>query len=110
MAGLIKSLFGGSKKVESAQSCSLSQQVTFSIAAPKASKVEVAGTFNNWKAADTLLKKEKNGTWKVSLGLPPGTYEYRYIVDGNWTSDSQSPTVENPFGTSNNIIEVPRKN
>ena len=39
------------------------------------------------------------GQWKVDLHLKPGRYEYRFVVDGNWTDDPFGGTfVANPFG------------
>ena len=35
-----------------------------------------------------------------------GTYEYKYLVDGNWTIDEAAPVRSNDFGSLNNFIEV----
>jgi 1,4-alpha-glucan branching enzyme len=54
-----------------------------------------------------LMKKEKDGTWRIKLKLPPGKYEYRYFIDGAWASDqSCSELVPNPFGTDNCVMSV----
>ena len=60
----------------------LGGKVTFEYFAPAATTVEVAGTFNNWDPNRNPLKKDRKGRWKVVLNLPPGSYEYRYWVDG----------------------------
>jgi 1,4-alpha-glucan branching enzyme len=87
-----------------------SRAVTFEFYAPQAKKVCVAGTFNNWDAADTALQKDRNGHWQITLPLKSGRYEYRYLVDGQWQNDQRNvPTVKNPFGEANCIIEVPGK-
>lgn len=76
--------------------------VTFSIVAPAAHAVSLAGTFTNWDRAPIQLEKEKDGIWKKTLALPPGTYEYRLLVDGQWQDDPQCDRrVPNPFGTQN---------
>ena len=81
-------------------------KITFEFYAPQAQKVQVAGTFNDWNPSKTPLKKERD-KWKTTLGLPPGRYEYRYWVDGDWQND-QRPVecAPNPFGTWNCILEV----
>lgn len=56
--------------------------------APNASKVSIAGSFNNWKPNKLLLKKNDNGQWQIDLPIKPGNYEYKYIIDGNWQNGS----------------------
>jgi 1,4-alpha-glucan branching enzyme len=84
------------------QTVSKKKKVTFSIVAPDAKIVSLAGSFTNWDEAPVELKKEKNGVWKKTLTLEPGTYEYRILVDGQWQDDPQcDQRVPNPFGTQN---------
>ncbi|HOW42266.1 MAG TPA: glycogen-binding domain-containing protein [Candidatus Omnitrophota bacterium] len=78
----------------------------FKIAMPKAKRVSVAGTFNNWDTNSLLAKKDVKGTWAVKVNLTPGTYEYKFFVDGSWLNDPQSQVVYNSFGTQNSVIEV----
>ena len=78
------------------------KKVTFSIVAPDAKVVALAGSFTNWNQAPVELKREKNGVWKKTLTLDPGSYEYRLLVDGQWQDDPQcEQRVANPFGTQN---------
>ena len=40
--------------------------------------------------------------------LPPGTYEYCLVVDGNYIPDPQAQeAVPNPFGGWNSVLKVP---
>ena len=82
-------------------------KVLFEFYAPEAQKVQVAGSFNEWNPSKTPLKKERDGKWKATLELPPGRYEYRYWVDGDWQND-QRPVecAPNPFGSWNCILVV----
>lgn len=81
---------------------SAKRKVTFSIVAPAAHAVSLAGTFTNWDRAPIQLEKEKDGVWKKTLALDPGTYEYRLLVDGQWQDDPHCDRrVPNPFGTQN---------
>lgn len=86
---------------------------TIACLAPEATEVLVAGTFNNWDRAATHLKRKKNGRWSIRLGLSPGRYEYKFIVDGNWccapgcTGDQAClQCVPNDFGTMNRVLVV----
>ena len=83
------------------------KKVTFSLLAPQARSVSVAGDFNKWDTMSHPMKKDKKGVWKVSLNLIPGTYQYRFFVDGDWQTDPNCTTiVENPFGTFNCVMNV----
>lgn len=76
--------------------------------APEAKSVYVAGTFNDWRCDLTPLLAVKAGLWAVELELPPGDYEYRFVVDGYWFSDrGASETAPNPFGSHNSVLRVP---
>lgn len=78
------------------------RKVQFDFPAPEAREVFLAGDFNNWETDATAMKKDKKGTWRIKLTLGPGRYEYRIIVDGNWTNDpSCSCCVPNAFGSKN---------
>ena len=90
-----------------ARQISAKRKVTFACDAPEAQTVSVAGNFTNWDQAPISLKKSKDGLWKTTLSLAPGTYEYRLLVDGQWQDDPQCPTrLANPFGTENCIRTV----
>ena len=56
----------------------------FTVSAPKSSKVAVAGSFNDWKSDEFFLQKQPNGKWRTVLELAPGTYDYKFIADGDW--------------------------
>ena len=76
--------------------------VAFTLFAPDAHKVLLAGNFTDWDRAPISLKKQKNGLWKTSLELPTGAYQYRLLVDGQWRDDPDCPTrVPNGCGSQN---------
>jgi hypothetical protein len=86
-----------------------SQMVTFNLDGYKrASNVILSGSFNNWNESELRMKKE-DSKWSFQLNLPPGIYEYKFIVDGNWTHDKRNPiTVKNQHETLNSILVVGR--
>ena len=84
-------------------------KVTFTVAAEEAKNVEVVGSFNEWNAEATPLKKLKNGTFKGTFDLPmENSYEFRYIVDGNFINDEAADRYQwNDYaGTENAVIEL----
>ncbi|MDD5166621.1 MAG: glycogen-binding domain-containing protein [Candidatus Omnitrophica bacterium] len=84
-----------------------SKTAEFKLYAPKAKKVSLVGTFNNWNTKGLLGKKDSKGNWTVKASLKPGRYEYKFLVDGSWWNDpSCSNVVANAFGSQNSIVEV----
>ena len=81
--------------------------VRFEFTHPTATTVCVAGTFNDWHAEAKPLHPVGDGRWVKETVLPPGTYEYRLVVDGQWIADPLAKeTVPNPFGGRNSILKV----
>ena len=81
--------------------------VEFVLRLPQAKSVAVAGTFNNWDATRTLLNAAPRGTWKATVWLPAGRYEYRFVADGEWISDPRArESVLNSFGSTNSVLLV----
>ena len=86
----------------------------FTVYAPDAKTVSVAGAFNDWRIDANPLTSEEDGTWKTSLALAPGRYEYKFIIDGQWCCEPSSDAmydgrggcVCNEFGTMNRVLEL----
>lgn len=73
----------------------------------KAQAVFIAGTFNEWRPDATPMISLGEGRWGKELALPPGRYEYRFVVDGAWISDPSAPDqVPNPHGGHNSVLNV----
>lgn len=69
-----------------------------------------AGTFNDWTPDRPLLDKEGNGVYSCRMMLEPGTYEYKFVVDGEWKLDSNNPNfAPNDLGTLNSVLVVESK-
>src|SRR5437867_2745312 len=58
-----------------------SEGVVFTIAAPDAERVHLAGDFNDW-SVDGNEMEAMDGVWTKVVKLPPGRYRYRYGVEG----------------------------
>ena len=81
---------------------------SFSIIAPDARSVAVAGNFNRWDAnSHPLAGPDRIGRWTATLTLPPGRYEYLFVIDGTkWVLDPAALSVENGLGERNSIVTV----
>ncbi len=83
------------------------KRVEFALEAPKALAVWLVGTFNKWEAKRTPMKRDARGTWHATVALGAGRHEYRFIVDGRWTSDPKAKeSVANSFGSDNSVVVV----
>jgi PAS domain S-box-containing protein len=86
---------------------SLSRKVTLRLKATDAKEVNVAGDFNKWDCETHPMVKDDEGRWKTTLRLPPGRYEFKFLVDGHWRECSENElTAQNEFGTMNNVLVV----
>lgn len=97
--------------LENTECCGVHQLddgVMFTAFCPNASKVQIAGDFNNWQPDETSMQKIGNSDiWKVKLHLKAGTYRYRLVVDGKWLKDPCNDAAEpNPYGELNSVLRV----
>jgi 1,4-alpha-glucan branching enzyme len=83
------------------------KRVDFALDAPDAKRVSVVGTFNGWDPAARPLKCDKRGVWRTWTSLPPGEYEYLFVVDDQWRQDPAcADCVPNPYGAHNSAFRV----
>jgi hypothetical protein len=80
--------------------------VVFSVEAPDASMVQLAGDFNDWMP-DLTEMEPVGGIWLKTLQLAPGRYRYRYVVDGEWRCDPCNTAMQpSPFGGYDSLLVV----
>jgi 1,4-alpha-glucan branching enzyme len=81
------------------------RKMTFSLYAPEAGYVSLAGDFNSWNPDVHPLEKSSDGLWERVICLPPGRYEYKFFVDGQWHNDPRCTVyTSNPFGGENCVV------
>jgi len=83
------------------------RRVTLTVEALDAETVLLMGDFNQWNNKKHPMKKGKHGLWEKIIVVPPGRYEYRFLVDGKWQNDPGNEQIcANCFGSTNNILEI----
>ena len=87
------------------------RQVTFKFHPDnKPARVNLAGQFNDWSMDKTSLSDpDGDGTWTTTMLLPPGSYMYKFVVDGTiWTPDKagQDAEADDGYGGKNSILNV----
>ena len=82
--------------------------IRFEYVADRAVKsVAVAGTFNNWNNAANPMTLEADGrTWSLTLPLPYGRHQYKFVRDGEWIVDPNAPKQDDGNGNVNSILLV----
>jgi hypothetical protein len=52
----------------------------------RAKRVMLSGSFNSWSTLKGAMTKTEGG-WIIDVKLDPGVYQYKYIIQGRWTTD-----------------------
>lgn len=68
--------------------------------------VYVSGSFNGWKKL-RMNKSQKD--FVAIVDLHEGDHEYKFFIDGQWVTDSNSPVAYNSLGNSTNRIHVQKE-
>ena len=87
------------------------QAVTrFVLVAPGASTVHLTGDFLGWSPEGIALEDPRGtGVWTADVPLPPGVYQYTFVLDGTeWIPDPRAMSqVDDGFGQVNSVVIVP---
>jgi len=79
--------------------------VTFKWPYKGSHKVEICGSFDGWKKRVPM--EEEQSAWVARIILSPGTYFYKFILNGHrWCYDLASPCMEDGRGNINNVKHV----
>src|SRR5215213_9569392 len=83
-------------------------KVEFSLSdAVQGETVFLVGDFNEWNESATVMKREANGSFTVTLELDKDCeYQFRYLVNGTeWHNDVEADKfVPNPYDGDNSVV------
>jgi len=96
-------------------------EITFELPASLwATKIAIAGDFNDWKSDQLWFRQTRDGRWRLQLILPVNRrYEFCYLIDGEWCHDATGCHITeireqalNPYGSYNCVLytDAPEKN
>lgn len=82
--------------------------VTFEYFDPAAAVVTLVGEFNQWDSKARPLKRDAGGLWKVTVRLEPGSYQYKFVVNGDrWEEDALNlHRIQNEHGSFNSLLKI----
>lgn len=77
---------------------------------PRPRSVFLSGSFNDWQIANPEFKmvwEAQRSRFEIELSLHPGTYRYKFVVDGEWVVDPAArKTVDDPLGGKMGVFTV----
>ncbi len=84
-------------------------QIVFVFAAPEAQQVEVVGAFDGFDEQTVPMTRGDDGLWRAAVCPGPGSYLFRYRVDGNrWEIDEEAHGIsEGADGTCKSRVWCP---
>lgn len=81
-------------------------QITYAAPAGFSGTVQVMGSFNAWNRLDGEMTAN-NGTYERTFYVDPGTYEYKFVVNGREITDPQAAdSVPNGTGAYNSVVRL----
>lgn len=82
--------------------------VEFTLEAPEAGAVAVAGDFTGWEPSVRLEDRDGDGVWSGRVPLQPGIHEYMFVVDGErWITDPHAERYSRDgFGNRNAVLTI----
>ena len=72
-------------------------------------KVNLFGSFNGWNRQNLPMKYDKRGrNYSVSVPLEPGSYQYKYYIQGREILDpANKDSIPNGLGGYNSVVVIP---
>ncbi len=73
-----------------------------------AEMVYLAGSFNEWQPRATPMQPDaEKRVWTLTLQLPPGAHQYKFVVNGtDWMTDPHAPVIDDGNGNLNSVVWV----
>ena len=119
-AGVGESWAAGNARIAEAQAAGVTGEaagpeaertvdVVFSLPAEtRAERVTLCGEFNDWSLDSIGLARGADRAWSVTVPLTPGTYRYKFLLDGEtWENGPDADRLEdNAYGTQDSVIVV----
>jgi len=86
-------------------------KVPIHLRAPGCKRASLVGSWNSWGQRYDLARMDhtrtsQDGDFLGLLALPPGRYEFKFVIDGVWQTNEAWPVAKDKRGILNNILEV----
>lgn len=82
-------------------------RVVFSLEATPDAEVALVGDFNNWDDHAIPMRHTGDGVFEAAVALEPGSYQYKFVVNGHRRLDPSNPEeAAAPDGSINSRLVV----
>lgn len=79
--------------------------VRFTLEAPGAKEVRLAGSFDNWSLRGRRMTSADGRIWEATVPLPPGRHAYVFLLDGRPVRPPHAALYEaDAFGGENGVL------
>lgn len=79
--------------------------VEFTVFAPNASSIHVAGEFNSWSGTANPMTKITGGVWKATIDIQDlANDQYKFVLDGGSTWYADPYSKANEYSSGNSLI------
>lgn len=83
------------------------QEVRLTFQGSAVADIMVAGDFNNWEPDRGVTTERRGDLLMKILRVPPGSYQYRLVINGEWRADPTNPRhITNEYGEINSVLDV----
>lgn len=73
----------------------------------RAHRVYLVGDFNHWDEQSLPMRRSNSLRFEIELVIPPGRYQFKYLIDGIWWNDPDADEyVDNFWGSEDSVICV----
>ena len=71
--------------------------------------IQLAGSFESWTVPNTsynMSDANADGVYEITVKLNPGTYQYKFVVDGTYYSDPDNPVFDGSQYQNSQIVVI----
>lgn len=88
-----------------AAAASTGRMVRFVVKVPRATRVEVSGSFSDWQP---IALQRSGDTWSGEIAVEPGTHQYSFLIDGEtwYLPPDAVDVIDDGFGRRNATLVV----
>ena len=81
------------------------RRVTFNYPGSVSGPVALIGSFNQWNPLAHPLRRI-DMEWRIEVFLPPGTYPYAFVIDGQVGRDPTGHAPDGPLGERYSVLTI----
>jgi len=109
MLGVVFQYSTENTKTVIAEADAITVPVAFALYSKDAMSVNLIGSFNGWKPEGYAMQLDKKrNRWVIDINIPPGRYEYSFLINHNQAVPDPNATIykDDGFDSHNSLIFI----